>query len=117
MALSVALLSAGGLLIGHLWSLQRLDLGLRRDHVLLVTLDAAPSGYSREQLALPYRELLGRREAIPGVRSATLSAGTPLSGARASRFANVEGFPERPEDRRYLTLAWVAPRYFEILGT
>jgi predicted permease len=116
-ALSVVLLSAAGLFIGHRWSLQRLDLGFRRDHVLLVTLDAARSGYSREQLAGPYRELLGRLEAIPGVRTATLSAGTPLSGAGASRFANVEGFPERPEDRRYLTLAWVAPKYFETLGT
>jgi predicted permease len=31
--------------------------------------------------------------------------------------ANVEGHPERPEDRRYLSLNWVAPRYFETLGT
>ena len=57
-----------------------LDLGFRRDHVLLVTLDPAHSGYSREQLSRPYQELLGRLEAIPGVRSATLSAGTPHVG-------------------------------------
>jgi predicted permease len=116
-AFSVVLLSAAGLFVGHLSNLQHLDLGFQRDHVLLVTLDAAHSGYSREQLAGPYRELLGRLEAIPGVRSATLSAGTPLSGAGASRFASVEGFPERPQDRRYLTLAWVAPKYFATLGT
>ena len=116
-ALSVGLLSAAGLFIGHLSNLERLDLGFRRDHVLLVTLDAARSGYNGEQLSRAYQELLGRMEAIPGVRSATISAPTPISGAGASRFANVEGHPERPADRRYISVSWIAPEYFETLGT
>ena len=29
----------------------------------------------------------------------------------------MEGFQERAEDRRYLSLSWVAPKYFETLGT
>jgi putative ABC transport system permease protein len=115
--LSVVLLSAAALFVHHLSNLDHLDLGFRRDHVLLVTLDPAHSGYSREELSHPYQELLARMEAIPGVRSATLSAGTPISGAGASRLAAVEGHPERPEDRRYLSLNWVAPKYFETLGT
>jgi putative ABC transport system permease protein len=116
-ALSVVLLSAAGLFVANLSDLRHLDLGFQRDHVLLVTLDPARSGFSRAQLALPYQELLGRLEATPGVRSATLSAATPISGAGASRFATVEGHQERPEDRRYLTLNWVAPKYFDTLGT
>jgi putative ABC transport system permease protein len=116
-ALSLVLLSAAGLFVGYLSNLQHLDLGFRRDHVLLVTLDPARSGYSREQLIGPYRELLGRLEAIPGVRSATISGATPISGVGASRFATVEGRQERPEDRRYLSLNWVAPNYFQTLGT
>jgi len=116
-ALSVGLLSAAGLFIGHLANLKHLDLGFRRDHVLLVNLDAARSGYNGEQLSRAYRELLGRLEKIPGVRSATISAPTPISGAGATRFANVEGHPERPEDRRYISVSWVAPKYFETLGT
>jgi putative ABC transport system permease protein len=116
-ALSVVLLSAAGLFTGHLSNLQHLDLGFRRDHILLVTLDPAHSGYSREQLSRPYQELLARLEAIPGVRTATISAPTPLSGAGASRFATVEGHPEMLEERRYLSLSWVAPKYFETFGT
>jgi putative ABC transport system permease protein len=116
-AMSVVLLSAAGLFVRHLANLDQLDLGFRRDHILLVTLDPAHSGYSREQLSSPYQELLKRIEAIPGVRSATLSGATPLSGAGASRFATVEGYPERPADRRYLSLNWVAPKYFETFGT
>jgi predicted permease len=116
-ALSVGMLSAAGLFIGHLSNLEHIDLGFRRDHVLLATLDPARSGYSGEQLSAAYRELLERLEAIPGVRSATISAPTPLSGAGASRFASVEGHPERPEDRRYISVAWVAPKYFQTLRT
>jgi predicted permease len=117
-ALSVVLLSAAGLFVGRLSSLRDLDhLGFQRDSVLLVRLDPRGAGYNRTQLTVLYQELLGRLSAIPGVRSATLSGTTPVSGAGASRFARVEGFAERPEDRRYLSLNWVAPKYFETLGT
>ncbi|MGA2737497.1 MAG: ABC transporter permease [Bryobacteraceae bacterium] len=116
-ALSVGLLGAAGLFIGHLSNLERLDLGFRRDHVLLVTLDPARSGYSGEQLSRAYQDLLARLEAIPGVRSATISAPTPISGAGAGRFATVEGHLERPADRRYISVSWVAPKYFQTLGT
>ena len=116
-ALSMALLSAAGLFVRNLANLRGIDLGFRRDHVLLVTLDPARSGYDPEKLPGAFQELLGRLQNIPGVHSASLSAPTPLSGAGASGFANVEGFEERPQDRRYISLSWVAPKYFETLGT
>jgi predicted permease len=116
-ALSVVLLSAAGLFVRYLSNLRNLDLGFRRDHVLLMTLDPSRSGYKSEQLASPYRELLRRFESIPGVRSATISAVSPISGAGASSFARVEGHEEKTEDRRYISMNWVAPRYFETIGT
>ena len=116
-ALSVVLLSAAAVFIGHVSSLRNLDLGFRRDSLLLVTLDPRGSGYNRFQLTSLYQELLARMESIPGVRSATVSWVTPIEGGAASRFANVEGFEERAEDRRYLMMNGVAPKYFETLGT
>jgi putative ABC transport system permease protein len=116
-ALSVVLLSAAGLFIHNLSNLEHMDLGFRRDHVLLMTLDPARSGYSDEQLLRAYEELQGRLDTIPGVRSATISGPGPLSGAGAPRFVTVEGHPERPGDRRYIFVDWVAPKYFETLGT
>jgi predicted permease len=116
-ALSVVLSSAAGLFVANLSNLEHLDLGFRRDHVLLVTLDPSRSGYGDEQLSSAYQELLGRLATIPGVRSASVSAPTPLSGAGATGFANVEGYQERPEDRRWISISYVAPRYFETLGT
>ena len=116
-ALSVVLLSAAGLFLRHLANLQHIDLGFRRDHVLLVTLDPPRNGYGGERIARGYAALLDRMQRIPGVRSASLSAPSPLSGAGAAGFATVEGFQEKPQDRRYISISWVAPKYFETLGT
>jgi predicted permease len=102
--------------VRHLSQLEQVDLGFRRDHLLLVDLDPASGGYKKEQLLRPYQELLERLAAIPGVASVTLSGGTPISGAGASKFVNVEGHPERPENRRYVSLNWVGTKYFETLG-
>lgn len=116
-ALSVGLLSAAGLFIRHLEQLQHLDLGFRRDHVLLVDLDRSRSGIPPAQLFPAYQELLGRLETIPGVRAATICAPTPISGAGMPRFVNVEGHPERTEDRRYVHVSLVGPHFFDALGT
>jgi len=115
-ALSVTLLSAATLFIGYLSDLEHLDLGFRRDHLLLVSLDPTHSSYQSGQFSYLCQELLGQLEAIPGVRSATLSAKTPISGSGASGLAAFEGYQERPEDRRHLAINWIAPNYFETYG-
>jgi len=115
--LSMLLLSAGWMFVSHLADLKTADLGFRRDHVLLVTLDPSRSGYRGERLANAYRELLEKMQSIPGVRAASLSAPTPLHGAGAGGFGTVEGFDERPEDRRRMSISYVAPKYFETLAT
>ena len=114
---SVVLLTAAALFISRLSNLEHLDLGFQREHVLLVRLDATHGGLRPEQLIRPYQELLSQLERIPGVRSATLCASAPISGSGASRFVMVEGHAERPEDRRYTSLNWIAPNYFATLGT
>jgi predicted permease len=116
-ALSVVLLSTAGLFVHHLSNLRNQDFGFQRTSLLLVTLDPTSSGYARERLFAPYQQLLGRLAEIPGVRSVTLSAVTPISGAGASRFIKVEGFEEAADARRYVPLNWVGPRYFETFGT
>lgn len=116
-ALSVVLLSAAGLFAGQLSNLEHLDLGFERDHVLLVALDPAGSGYEGARLSRAYQDLLERLEAIPGVRSATICAATPISGAGANRGVTVEGYQTKAGEIRNITENWVAPKYFETLGT
>lgn len=115
-ALSVLLLSAAGLFLHHLSNLRN-GLGFQRDNLLLVRLDPAGSGYDAGELSRLYRELLDRLKTIPGVRSATLSGMTPLSGAAAPRHVAVEGFQGKPGENRYHLFNWIAPAYFETLGT
>ena len=116
-AISVLLVTAAALFLGHLTRLRTANLGFRSDHVLLMILDPSVTGYTRNELAPSYRDLLGRLEAIPGVRSATMCACSPIQGCGASRFVTAEGFQERPEDRQWTALSWVAPKYFETIGT
>jgi predicted permease len=115
-ALSVVLLSAAGLFVHHLLNLEHRDLGFQRDHVLLIDLNTAASGLNREQMQRASQDLLALFEAVPGVRSATITGYFPLAGVGAMRPANVEGYQAQQGERRFLSENWVAPRYFETLG-
>jgi predicted permease len=116
-AVSIVLLSAAGLFVAHVSTLRNVGLGFDRDSVLLLSLDRSHSGYQPAQLAALNRELLDRLAALPGVRSVTLSGVTPIQGPGAARKVTVDGFVERPEDRRFIDLNWVAPKFFETFGT
>jgi predicted permease len=116
-ALSLLLLSAAGIFVGNLLNLEHTDLGFRRDHVLLVMLDASHSGFNRQQLSAVYQNLSARLSGLPRVRAAAFSTPTPLQGPGASAFATAEGFQEKPEDRHWISVAFAGPGYFETLGT
>jgi len=116
-AVSVVLLSAAGLFVRHLLNLRHLDLGFHPDHVLLVTLDPDRSGYDDQRLSLAYQQLLERMKAIPGVRSATICAPSPISGAGANRAVTAEGYQAKLGEIRNVMESWVAPQYFATLGT
>jgi predicted permease len=116
-ALSVVLLSSAAQFIRHLSNLEHLNLGFQRDRLLLVSLDPQDSGLEAEQLSRGYRELLGPLETIPGVRSVSLCSATPISGAGANRAVIVEGYEPKTGEIRNVAENWVAPKYFETLGT
>lgn len=85
--------------------------------MLLVKLDSDHSGYDEKELFGYYRQLLDRLQAIPGVSSAAVSAVTPLSGAGAARFVEAEGHSDIAGARRYVSVNWVTPKYFETYRT
>ncbi len=115
-ALSLVLASAAGLFIEHLARLRGPDSGLRRDHVLLLSIGGRVSGYSTERLVAGYRELLARLEGIPGVRTATFSGIMPISLQGGPRAVSVEGYQPTPGERRGISLNWIAPKYFATFG-
>ena len=113
-AVSTVLLSIAALFVGYLSHLRNVDLGFRRDHLLLVNLDLSRSNYDAEQWSRLSQELLTQLQSLPGVRSATFSGMTPMLGAGASSFASVDGHPEVHEP---ISINFVSPHYFDTYGT
>jgi len=118
-ALSLVLLTTAAIFIHQLANLKGADLGFRRDHMLLANLEPPRNNpaFRGERLVNLYTDLLGRipRE-IPGVEAVSMSAPTPLHGAGASAFYKLEGIEERAEERRRISLSFVAPRYFPAMS-
>ena len=117
-ALSTVLLGTAGLFVQNLAGLEGIDLGFRRDHVLLVALDLSHSGYQPDALARNCQQVLSRLRTIPGARSASLAWIPPISGGGVSRSPkSIEGYTFRPGEGKTMYVNWVAPGYFETLGT
>jgi hypothetical protein len=79
-ALSVVLLVGAGLFARSLAKLKNVDVGFRRDHVLVFSVDPQLINYEAPQIRGLYTRMLDRIAAIPGVQSATLSRQGLLSG-------------------------------------
>jgi putative ABC transport system permease protein len=113
-ALSVVLLTCAGLFVGYLLHLRSLNPGFQRDHLLLVTLDTAHSGYKASRFSRLSEQLVAELKTIPGVKSATMSGMSPMQGPHESAFAFAQG---HPDDRHDVSMNDVMPGYFETYGT
>jgi putative ABC transport system permease protein len=111
-AFSVVLLTAAGMFVRNLVDLENTNIGIDRDRVLMVALDASHSGFKNDQLSRDYWRLLTRLEEMPGVHSASIVWMPPLSGGGSDGPASVEGSLVR----LHVWSNWVAPRYFETMG-
>jgi predicted permease len=116
-ALSLVLLTVSWLYAAHLAGLRDRSLGFDRNSVLLLSIDTSHVGLSREQGRGAVKALLARFETLPGVRAATVSGMTPMSGAGGSRFLTVPGFTERLSARHRVSLNSIAPKYFNTYRT
>jgi predicted permease len=116
-AVTLALLAAAGLMIRTISNLRALDYGFPPAEVLTARLELPaaddPTGEARRRFAA---ELLGRLEALPGVRGAALTSHLPVTPAGATRLA-VEGrAAARPEDLPVARQVAVSPGFLATLG-
>ena len=79
-ALSVLLLVGTGMLVRSMQRLQTTDIGVARDRLLLVEVDAEPAGYKDARLLTLMRALTARASQTPGVVAASLSENGIFSG-------------------------------------
>jgi putative ABC transport system permease protein len=117
-ALALTLLAGGGLAIHSLMKLANVDLGFRSDHVLTFSLPVA-RGSLRETEAVNafYRRLLERIAAVPGVTSASVSTGRPVSGTSFGMPFFIAGKPvDDPSRRPGAGFNMVTPDYYRTFG-
>src|SRR5215813_634173 len=105
-----------GLFVRTLRNLKTQDLGLDRDHVLLVWTSPMQGGRMGKAAAPLFETAQERVSALPGVISASPSVygflnGSPFIGTTVT----VPGTEARPEDPK-AQIDLVAPHYFETLG-
>ncbi len=115
-ALSLTLLVGTGMLVRSTRALVNVDPGLARDRLLIVTVDAAPTGLEEERLAQLIRTQLERLRAIPGVAAASFSENGIFSGTESATGVEVEGFTARTADDSTVNYDRVGPGYVEAIG-
>ena len=115
-ALSVLLLVGTGMLVHSMQRLQTTDIGVARDQLLLVHVDAQRAGYKDARLAALIRDLTARAAAIPGVTAATMSENGIFSGTESGTNVQVEGFTPRSDADSNIAYDDVGPGYFHTIG-
>lgn len=115
-SVSIVLLIGAGLLVRTLSNLEGYYPGFNRDRVLLFSLNPESTGYAGPQRPGLYQRILDSLAQIPGVRSATFSIYSPLSGERSGTNPVVEGYTPPPgKELTPVDVQVVAPQYFKTL--
>jgi putative ABC transport system permease protein len=114
-ALSLLLVVSAGLMLTTFFKLETVDPGFEREHVLLATVDL--SNFPKQQVGPVLQEMLDRLRALPGVRSASASAITPVNGWRWSGDIRIEGYTPKSREDSNIWFNSVSDRFFETFGT
>src|SRR5262249_12457404 len=113
-ALSLVLLVGAGLFIRTLRNLKNQDAGFNREQVLIARIDVG----SREgPFTDLYRKLFERINSLPGARSASLAFQIFGGGESGICCIAIKGAPPLPEADRRVNAGYVAPKFFETMGT
>lgn len=90
-AISLLLVIGAGLFVRTLSTLESVELGFNRDHVLLFSVMARQAGYKDAGLVRLYEDLRNRLSAIPGVRSVSLSDYALVGGGMSATGLRIPG--------------------------
>ncbi len=115
-ALSLLLLAGAGLFVRTLANLRGQDPGMNRENLLFVDTNIGQLGYQPQRERDFHDRLRQRVQLLPGVRAVGLAAITPLGGSRWNSDVQIEGYRWKPDERPYIDMNAVTPRYFEAAG-
>jgi putative ABC transport system permease protein len=115
-ALSLTMLVATGMVVRSLRALETSDMGLDRDHLLIVTVNAAKLQRSDSALEVMRLELAARIRALPGVTGVSFSNNGLFNGQDRFTSFEIPGFVPRVESDSMVFYDIVGPAYFATLG-
>jgi putative ABC transport system permease protein len=117
-SLALTLLASGGLALKGFWNLTRVDLGIRRDHVLTFQLPVPDQRLAgADQIRSYYRQMLEKIQAVPGVTKVAAMTGVPARGPFFGMGVSVVGQPAiNPAERPGAAFQMVTPGYLDTLG-
>jgi predicted permease len=115
-ALSMVLLVASGMLLDGFRKTLVASPGFRTDHLLITEFDTSLVRYTPEKTAAFYRDIKDRVRALPGVRSAALTATVPFGNNQPSREVIPDGY-QATKGQESVTLPFdvVDQDYFETM--
>jgi predicted permease len=116
-ALSLALLSASGLLTTALQRIENQNFGFVQDRRLVVYADPRQAGYLPQGLSPLYGRYHDSLAAIPGVSAVALCVYSPMANDEWGAAIWVDGHaPPGPRDDNRASWDRVTPGYFDVIG-
>ena len=122
LAFAVVLLVSAALLIRSFWRLQQVNPGFERQHVVAANVwlpapnDPNSSPYNKPQArAIFYAEILRRVSQTPGVQSAAVVTGLPLTGYRSAAPITLEQAANNPDAALVTPIILVSSSYFQTM--
>jgi predicted permease len=115
-ALSVVLLVGAGMLVRSLRNLQNVDVGLDRDHIVMLDIDINTRGLSGASLATAVRSVRSAVAAIPGVSAVTYSENGIFSGTESMTSFQLPGFEMKSPNDSLAAYDQVGPEYVKSIG-
>jgi len=100
-SLSLVLMIGAALFVRTLTNLEAVDVGFNRENLLLFRVDPRLSGYQSARIPDLYQRMTERIEAVPGVRSATMSRHPLLSGSARNSNITVQGDANQSDEPVY----------------
>ncbi|AHG93891.1 permease (plasmid) [Gemmatirosa kalamazoonensis] len=115
-ALSTLLLVATGMLVRSTQKLERADIGVARDRLLVARVDAQRAGYEGPRLGALLADLTERARRVPGVHDVTYSENGIFSGTESGTTLQIEAFRARADSDTLVAYDDVGPGYFRATG-
>jgi predicted permease len=117
-SLALVLLVGAGLMMKSLFRILSVDAGIRTEHVLTMQIDLRTSQYAKDPAILNFWDrVLATVSRLPGVQTAALGTGVPLTGDHSRDDITVDGMElPKPGSYPHPDVHVVSPAYVSVLG-